>query len=180
MSKISVILGVVVCHVFLSTDAWGQPTCDIAPQTKQLLEKVLCGQAAQEKAYQQFGPGCFERSATKRIDDTAIQVVTYEKCLDSDFSAELMRASLNFMHFMEALSVCVSETVSLEDIMQERMEFARRKSGTLNCTSSLRSKLQKKRPAFEAMIIQINEIDQAALLAGFGVVIDENGNVSDR
>ena len=84
------------------------------------------------------------------------------------------------MSFMEDLSVCVSETVDLEEIMQERMEFVRRKTGTLNCTSSLRAKLKKRRPAFEAMIEQANEIDQAALLAKFGIVVDVYGNVSDR
>ena len=81
---------------------------------------------------------------------------------------------------MQELTVCVSEDVDLEKIMQERMEFVRGKASTLSCNSSLKLTLSQRRPAFEAMIQQSKEIDQAALFEQMGVVIDENGNVLDR
>jgi hypothetical protein len=104
----------------------------------------------------------------------------YEKCGDSEFSTELRQGTVRVMKSMEALSVCVSENVDLEKIMQERMEFVRRKLSTLNCTADALAKLQQRRPAFEAMIQQSYEINLAAIFEKIGVVIDENGNVLDR
>lgn len=179
-SKGELLSCIIACHMFLATSALAQASCDIAPETKQAIEKILCGQTAQEKVYQKFGPDCFKRSVTKRLEDTAIQIFSYQKCSDADFSVELMQANLKALSFMENLSVCISETVDLEQIMEDRLEFVKRKAGTMNCSSSLRHKLRQRRPAFEAMIKQANEFDLSELLASFGVTIDDNGNVVSR
>lgn len=140
----------------------------------------MCGQAARELPYRQSGPGCLERSATKRLEDTAIHIYMYQKCGSPKFSAELEIAAVKIMKFMEKLSVCVSENVNLDKIMQERMLFVMGRAATLKCTSALRAKLRKRRGAFETLIKESRNLNEERLFEKMGVRIDGGGNVRDR
>ncbi|NKW72159.1 hypothetical protein HGD85_04170 [Rhodobacteraceae bacterium R_SAG10] len=160
--------------------ALAQMNCEISPEKKVVIESILCGQAAQEVEYRQYGQGCFKRSVEKRLEDSAIQITAYEKCEDPKFSAELEVATIRVMRFMDELSVCVSERVNIAAIMKDRMDFARRKSFDLSCTPKLRAHLQRRKPAFKAMIQQSTGDFQTAIFEKLGVFVDDDGNVWDR
>jgi hypothetical protein len=178
--RISAYLGLAVSQIVLATQVWGQATCDIEPRKRQVIESVLCGQASPDKAYQQSGSGCFERSVTQRLEDSAAQIFMFEKCVDSDFALKLQEATIRAMGFMEDLAVCIKEDVDLDEVMQDRMAFIREKGSTLDCSIRIKSHLYQRRPAFEAMIQQSSEIDRATIFKNLGITIDTNGNVSDR
>jgi hypothetical protein len=180
MRKFAVHLILAASQIVLATQALGQATCDIEPQKRHIIESVLCSQGSSEKAYQQSGSGCFERSVTKRLEDSAAQIFMFEKCVDSGFALELQEATIRAMGFMEELSVCVEEKVDLDAILRDRMAFIRGKASTLDCSIRIRSQLHRRRPAFEEMIQQSSEISRATILKNLGVVVDRNGNVSDR
>ena len=179
MKRITTCLGLVASQLVFGTQVWGQATCDIEPRKRQVIESVLCGQASPDKAYQHSGLGCFERSVSQRLEDSAAQIFMFEKCVDSKFALELQEATVKAMVFMENLSVCVEEDVDLDKVLQDKMAFIRKKGSTLDCSIRIKSQLYQRRPAFEAMIEQSNEVNRTIIFQKLGVKIDANGNISD-
>jgi hypothetical protein len=180
MRKFTNCLVLAVAQVLLATQVWGQATCNIEPKKRQVIESFLCGQASPDKLYQKSGSGCFERSVTQRLEDSAIQIFMFEKCVDSKFSLELQDATIRAIGFMEDLSACINEDVDLSKVMQDRMSYIREKGSNLVCSIHIKSQLYQRRPALEAMIQQNNEINSAAIFKNLGIVIDINGNILDR
>ena len=93
------------------------PTCQISHEKRREITAVLCGQYSEVRVYKMTGPGCAKRSATKRLEDSAIQIWSYERCGDHAFAARLKEGVLRSMGFLEVLSVCTPETIDFSAIL---------------------------------------------------------------
>jgi hypothetical protein len=60
-----------------STISFADNSCEISNDKKRAIYSVLCGQESPEPPYQFSGPNCVVKSATKRIEDAAIQIYGY-------------------------------------------------------------------------------------------------------
>jgi hypothetical protein len=157
------------------------PTCEITPEKKELIGSLLCGQAAIEREYQERGPGCFERSITKRLQDSAIQIHVFRLCGEPEFAAQLEAATVKAIRFMEALAPCLNESVDIESVMQGRTAFVKNKAAGMGCSADIRSTLEQRRAAFEAMVAQSKDPNlSAAIFDRLSISIDAEGNVRDR
>lgn len=171
----------ILITMLAASNSAGAHSCTIAADKKQLIESVLCGQAAKEPEYQQFGPGCFERSLAKRLEDSAVQIHMYKLCGDAKFSDALRRATVSAMEFMELLSPCVSESVDIKAVMDDRYEFVERKAAGLTCTSDRRARLSQRRSFFEGQIAQSQDNSLIpTILKRLRIRLDEKGDLIDE
>jgi hypothetical protein len=149
------------------SQAFAQPVCDIAPEKKEMIQSLLCGQAAPEPEYRQFGPGCFRRSVEKRLQDSAVQILLYRVCGDEEFANSLEAATVRAMQFMEGFAVCASDKVDINEVMQERTAFVKQKAAALTCTEQLRARSVERRAFFQS------QIDQSHDATLFPMILDQ-------
>ncbi|MER9302446.1 hypothetical protein NKJ06_12270 [Mesorhizobium sp. M0293] len=155
-------------------------SCLISVDKKELIESVLCGQAAKEPEYQQFGPGCFKRSIEKRLEDSAAQIYMYKLCGDTKFSNEMLEGNVRALEFMELLAPCVSESVDIRAVMDDRYQFVERKAAGLTCTSDTRALLSQRRAFFEGLIAQSQDESLVIkILSRLRIRLDDQGNLVD-
>jgi len=129
-----------------------QKNCNLTDEKKRLITATLCGQAAPENEYHFFGEGCARKSIKKRLEDSAIQIVMYEKCGDKAFADRLADANLRAMAFMQELLPCTGENFEIDDIMQTQLVSVRKRASSVACTNELERQLEQRRPFFEQMI----------------------------
>jgi hypothetical protein len=174
-------VGVILFWVVAVTTGIAAPTCEIAPQKKQLIESLLCGQNAPEEEYRQSGAGCFRRSVEKRLEDSAIQIHIFSLCGELEFAKSIQQATVDAMKFMEMFAPCVTEKVDIKAVMDERTTFVQRKAAGLTCTSDMRAMLERRKPAFDALIAQSKDMTLfQKILDNLEMTIDAQGNLFDR
>jgi hypothetical protein len=174
--------GLLVSTVML---LWAGPvlpqSCEIASQKRSFINAMLCGQAAVEREYRFSGKDCAKKSATARMEDSAIQIMLYRECGFENFSDFLYAANIRAMRFIEELQPCTGEKFSLNQVMAEAQKIAGRKLRGFRCTSSFRSKLIERKPSFQQMIDMAlsDEITQQ-IYNKIGVMIEQDGSVVEQ
>jgi hypothetical protein len=175
----------VLLFLFLlaSNVAHAQPSCKISLEKKELISKLLCGEFEEgsDQAYRFSGPNCVKASASKRLEDSALQIQLYKLCGDTEFSDQLMDANLKAMDFIQVLAVCTDEQVELKDILSDRMAYVRTRIGADSCPPSIKQKLDDRRQFFQKQIefskqSNLNE----KMLDMFKVQVDSAGNISEK
>jgi hypothetical protein len=157
------------------------PTCNISSEKRQLIESVMCGQSAVEPEYRQFGPGCVRRSVEKRLEDTAIQIHVLKLCGDQIFAAEMKDGTIATMKFMELLTPCLSEEISVSDIMDERISFVENKAANLTCSAEMREMIEARKPQLRMMVSQSKDPRIVEnILTKLGIKLDSENNLSDQ
>jgi hypothetical protein len=171
-----------ISFFFLSNSGSAEAhSCLIASDKKQLIASILCGEGAKESEYHQVGPGCFKRSVTKRLEDSAAQIYLYKLCGDAEFSDEMRRGTVRALHFMELLAPCVAESVDIKAVMDDRYQFIERKGANLTCTSDIRMLLSQRRPFFDGLIAQSQDESLFTKILGkLRIRLDDQGNLVDE
>lgn len=169
--------------IFLLTivNCSSSPICELTPEKREIIVSLLCGHNAAEPEYRFSGAGCFRRSLEKRLEDSAIQIISFRTCGDVEFADLMQKATINALKFLETFAPCATESVDVEEILKERTAFVEQKAAGLVCSSAMKNKLEQRKPAFEAMISQGNDTGlPKRLLDQLGIEIDEQGNLLDR
>ena len=167
-------------YLLLGSTCQSAPNCEISFEKKQTIQSVLCGQNATETQYRQFGPGCIKRSLERRLEDSAVQIFSFQVCGEAEFAEELRKATVEAMTFMEVLAPCVNEAIDIAAIMDERTKFVEQKGARLTCKPEFQSMLESRKPFFQAQIVLSKDPSlRAKLLSRMEINVDEEGNLSD-
>jgi hypothetical protein len=154
--------------------------CNISEEKKQLLMSVFCGGSSNTPDYTFTGQGCMGKSFKARFEDTAIQAKVFEMCGDAAFAQKLLDGK-NALKFIEPIATCVGETIDFDAIQRAAIAAAESKSVGQQCTPDLRAMISKRRPAIEHDMARSNDPTAVPIiLEKLGLVIDKDGNVSER
>lgn len=171
------------CFAVSADYSYGEVTCKIADAKKTIVADLLCGRLAQgpDAEYRADGPGCFQKSVTKRLEDSALHVLVFQLCNDEEFAARLEKANLKVLRFMGDLGSCIGEPLDLAKIQEESTQRVRQSLQVASCTSQYRGLIQRRKADFDRMIA-ISESVDAEIFFSEKLMIqrDSQGNLIDR
>ena len=164
-------------------NAHAEPVCSIAPEKKEFIVRVLCGEFSRgaDAAYRFDGPNCIEQSARKRFEDSAIQVQMYRLCGDEEFANRLTSGNLKVTQFIQVLSVCTNERINLNEMFNERMDYVSTRLGDTSCDASSRQMMASRREFFENQmeLAERSNINES-IYEKLGITVDDAGNIFDK
>lgn len=167
--------------VLTAEAAQAQPSCSLPEEKKRFMLAGLCGAAATEQEYKFSGPNCIVNSTSKRLEDSAIQIISYRMCGDDEFSARLREATLKSVQFIQALATCSSERIDVRAIMDRAIEVTEKRAMAIRCDADMRKKLADRKPAFERMMVMANDPRTVPLIyEKLGIAVDSAGNITEK
>ena len=179
-----------VAFLFVSVASFGllgstqsEPVCNIAPEKKVLIGKFLCGEfsSGADEAYKFSGPNCVANSISKRLEDSAVQVQLYRLCGDTEFANRLAASGPKTFQFLQTLSVCTDERISVKDIFDDRMAYVSTRLAGELCTDHIGQELNDKRQILEGQL-QLSEQPNIneTIYHRLGIAVDGAGNVFEK